>query len=314
MMKSMVRGSRSIRVLVARAGVLLSLGLGLWVAPVAAAENPLVRFDNGEIIAKSDLDAYLGRRVDLRPVARNYWGADAVLREMALTRTLVLEGERLKEPRPETGDLDRFDDIYGLAVFKKLTPACERPDDAAMAKTFFEQNPDAFRIPSSVHVKRIMLPAETRMDELSTMEWLMLRAEAIAKGTESFDSVAERAAAVYKLETQGDVGWVLLSGEASILGAFASAEKGDLVGPLREGEFGYLFQILDKREGRALTWKEAEPSAMTRAVSYCREQAHKRLRDKLFQQYGVVFDANAIRSVFRISREAPASAPASKGD
>lgn len=313
-MKGVIRGSSSIRLLMARAGVLLSLGLGLCAAaPATAAENPLVRFENGEVITKSDLDAYLGRRIDLRPIARNYWGADAVLREMALTRALVLEGERMKEPRAEADDANRFDDIYGQTVFRKLAPACEPPADEAAAKAFFEQNPDAFRIPPSVRVKRVMLPAETRIGDESAMGWLMLRAEAIAKGHESFDSAAERAAEAYKLETQGDVGWVLLSGEASMLGAFASAEKGDLVGPLREGEFGYLFQILDKREGRLLTWKEAESSAAARSVSYCREQAHKKIRDQLFQKYGVVFDAKEIGDIFRVSREAPAPSDAPKG-
>jgi hypothetical protein len=85
------------------AAVALAFGSFLT-APANAAD--LVKFSNGEVITDSDFTGYVFRRTDLRSAARNKWGAEKVLREMAMTRALMHEGEHFKCLAPAKGRLN----------------------------------------------------------------------------------------------------------------------------------------------------------------------------------------------------------------
>lgn len=264
----------------------------------ASAAEPLVQFSNGETISEKELTSYLEKRADLRTSGRNAWGVESVLREMAMTRVLGLEGARLGEPRREGYESERFDDIYSHAIYKKLVANCEPPADAAAARKFFDENPAAFRVPPMARLSRIMLPASESVDGGPAMGWLFEQAQAIALGATTFSAVAERADAIYQLDPQGDIGWVVLTDDNNILRVLASARQGELVGPVREGDFGYLFHIVSKREARQLAWDEVSVSASTRIVNFCRQQANDQLRDDLFKKYGVVLNQDAIKGLF----------------
>lgn len=282
----------------------------LAAAPAVAQKAPLAQLSNGETISVEDFNAYLSRRPDLKSTARNYWGAEKALHEMLMTRVLVLEGERTKvERKTQPGEGYRFDDPYGLAVYRTLVKTCTQPS-AAEAKRFFEQNPAVFTVPANARVGRVMLPASAKVGDTPAMGWLLEQVQLIGKGERSFEEAAKRASEVYKLEAQGDIGWVMLTDDVAIMRALKSANKGDLVGPVRDGDFVYLFLLGDKREPRQLKWSEAEPQAAHRALVHCREQANQAVTDKLFKQYGVVINDTAIKSLFQIP--APAAQPASK--
>jgi hypothetical protein len=278
-------------------------GLGLCVAAATAladtSNTVLLRFKNGETITQQELDSFLARRIDMRHAGRNAFGVQAALHEMALTRALVLEGEAMGEQRREGKEDDRFDEVYGIAVHKKLAPVCQPPADAVAARQFYDATPQAFRVPPMVRVSRVMLPVGEAVDNEGAGIWLMQQAQAVSTGTRKFEEVAERASAAYKLDPQGDLGWVTLTDESRILRALADAKAGDMVGPVREGEFVYLFSILDKREARQLPWEDVAASAPTRAVRFCREQGNKQLRERLFEKYGVEVDKDAIRARFK---------------
>lgn len=277
------------------------LGLSFAAASAMAADEAdlvLVRLGGKEVISAQDLSDYLDRRIDLRPARRNAWGVETILREMALTRTLGLEGDAMGVPRRTEGDAMRFDDVYGLAMYKKLAPVCEPPADAAAARKYFDEHPKAFRVPPMARLSRIMLPASATVDGEPAMGWLFLRAQAIAGGTEKLEDVAEKAAAVHKLDPQGDLGWVTLTDDVKILRALADAKQGDLVGPVREGDFGYLFFVTSKREGRQLAWDEVATSVPKRALTVCHQEVSEKLRDTMFKKYSVEIDKKAIDELF----------------
>eukprot|EP01036_Dinobryon_divergens_P003617 gene3617-4789_t len=217
-------------------GVVAGVGLCLAAATAMADDGKtvLVRFKSGETITQQDLDDFFARRIDMRHASRSAPGVQAALREIAMNRALVLEGGVIGERRREGKENDRFDDVYSLAVYKKLAPACEPPADAAAARKFFDANPQAFRVPPMARLSRVMLPANEVVDGESVGNWLMQQAKAISTGARKFDDVVERASTVYKLEPQGDLGWVTLTDEARILRALADAKAGDMVGPVRE--------------------------------------------------------------------------------
>lgn len=280
--------------------VVAALAVVMAGTAMADAESVvLVRMAQGGVVTEKNLSEFLARRVDMRQAGRNMWGVQMALREMALSRVLVLEGEVLNVPRVVDKEADRYDDAYSNAVYKKLIPACDPPADAVAARQFFDANPAAFRVPPMARLSRVMIPVKEVVDGEPAMGWLFQQAQAIGKGGRKFDEVVTRAEGIHKLDPQGDLGWVTLTDDAPVLRALADAQSGDLVGPVREGEFGYLFLVMSKREARQLAWDEVAASAPMRAARYCREQAHAQLEERLFEKYGVVLDKEAIQGLFK---------------
>ena len=275
--------------------ILVGLVLSSQVGASDSSALVLARLSSGEAITEKDLSGYLARRVDLRSVSRNAWGVEGVVRDMAMTRVLLLEEGRQVAQEDE---LSRFDDKVALSVHKKLSPACNPPADEAAARMFYDQNPDAFRVPPFVRLNRVMLATKDEVAGVPAVGWLLEQAQAIASGKRKFDEVAQKAAEIHKLDPQGDIGWVTLTDDLPLLRALADAKAGELVGPVTEGDFAYLFHVVAKRESRNLTWDEAAASASGRAVRYCREQSVLKLREQLFKKYGVEIDRAAIRSLF----------------
>lgn len=268
-------------------------------ASLASASETLVRLSNGETISRDDFSAYVERRVDLRASSRNVWGVQTVLREMATVRVLSLEGAQIGEPRQDGREEQRFDDVYAQAVYAKLLPVCAPPADEKASRQYFSDNPQAFRVPPMARLSRVILPASETLDGEPAAAWLMKEAEAVASGKKSFDDLVKQAEAVYKLNPQGDLGWVTLFDEdVSVLRVLATTKQGEMVGPLREGDFAYLFKVNEKREGRQLAWEEVAVSVPARAVSFCRQEGVKKVRSDLFAKYGVELDNAAIRSLF----------------
>lgn len=284
-------------------GLITRIGVGCSAVVFAAAcggaaAADLVRLKGGETITSSDLSAYLERRVDLRSSARTKWGVEKILNEMAMGRALVREGERLGEKRLPAKESERFDDAYALGVFRKLMPACDPPSDGAASRKFFDENPQAFRVPPMARLGRVMLPINDQVEGMAATDWLMNQAKLIAAGSQTFADVVTRVERIYKLEAQGDIGWVVLVDENAILRTLGAAQQGDMVGPVREGDFVYFFSVDGKRESRQLSWDEVAVSAASRAVSYCRQVAAKKLESDLMAKYEVVLDQSAISGLF----------------
>lgn len=278
-------------------GTCLLTALAIVASPVTAAAD-LVQLKGGEVITSSDLSQYLERRVDLRASSRTKWGVEQVLREMAMGRALVQEGERLGEKRQPGKEGERFDDAYAMSVFRKLMPPCDPPADATAARKFFDENPQAFRVPPMARLARVMLPVSETVDGVAAADWLMDQAKLIASGAQTFEGVTKRAEGIYRLEAQGDIGWAVLVDENVILRTLAAAKQGDMVGPVREGDFVYFFSIEGKRDSRQLAWDEVAVSAAARAVNYCRQTATRKLEEDLLAKYGVVMNSAAINGLF----------------
>ena len=217
---------------------------------------------------------------------------------MAMGRALVQEGERLGEKRQPGKEGERFDDAYAMSVFRKLMPPCDPPADATAARKFFDENPQAFRVPPMARLARVMLPASETVDGVAAADWLMDQAKLIASGAQTFEGVTKRAEGIYRLEAQGDIGWAVLVDENVILRTLAAAKQGDMVGPVREGDFVYFFSIEGKRDSRQLEWDEVAVYAAARAVNYCRQTATRKLEEDLLAKYGVVMNPAAINGLF----------------
>lgn len=297
--------------------VTMALGMGLccavvWaqgavqpvpVQPQAAqpAEDPvLIRLGAQEVFRYSDVQAYGRRRADLVPLLKSQTGFPMVVQEMAMTRALVLEGERLQVPRgssPEPGVDTRLDDLYALGVYRKIAGDCAEPKTEADARRFYDENPQAFHLPVQLQLRRVVLPADATIDGFSADMWLGLQARAAAMGSARFEALVERARQAAPNLRQGDLGWVLLEGEQPLMKALRTAKAGEMVGPVRDGDYWYLLQVQARREAQQLPWESVRHQAAWRAVQYCRETQRERVKTSLFQRYGVQIDDKALRAL-----------------
>ena len=141
------------------------------------------------------------------------------------------------------------------------------------------------------------------------MAWLQDQARAVIQGKRKFGVVALRAQGEYSLDAQGDLGWITLDGDHTIMRALKTVKAGELLGPVQDDEFVYLFSVLQKREARQLSWDEVKSFAASRAVSHCRQEAQTQMRAELFKRYGVEIDRAAIRELM-----AKANSAATKAD
>lgn len=280
----------------------------LWVAMGAIAMScamadesvspALGRLDGREIITEADVSSYLDVRVDLRATSKNAWGVENIVREMALTRALVLEGAETGVSLPEGRSAERFDDIYARSVFRSLRPECEPPKDDVQTRKFYDETPKAFSVPPMARLSRIILPKTIPIDGEPAVGWLLAQIQAVGAQAKTFDEVAQRAEESYRLDPQGDLGWVVMTDEIPLMRALGNSGEGDIVGPITEGEFLYAFKIVSKRDGRVLPWDAVAASAAGRAVRYCREQGDTQIRDRLTKKYGIEVDTSAIRAMF----------------
>lgn len=264
---------------------------------VSHAQTAIVHFGNGEVITTDDIDAFVAKRIDLRTIARSEWGMSQAVGQMAENRALALEGEARGIERGEgSSDDDRFDDRYAIKVAQEINLPCVKPDGDVAAKKYFEEHPDAFRLPTQIRLSRVILPVGASIDGGDPFHWLMAQAKAVASGATKIQDVAERASKTYDVDLQGDLGWVLIPEETQILKALATANAGDLVGPARDGDYVYLFHVEDKRPSRVLTWLEAAAQVPSRAMQFCREQTLLNMRKDMFAKYKVVIDEKALKA------------------
>lgn len=280
--------------------VLMAAATVLNVAFAQEVKNPiLVNFSNGEAITEKDLTEYLGRRVDLKATSGNASGVTAIVQEMALTRALALEGKALGIERSTDRGESRFDDVYALTVYKKIGPTCEAPKDTAAARGFYDKTPQAFTVPTTVRLSRVILPVETVVDGEPAEAWLLKQAKAMSEGHQKFEESASKAEKLYKLDTQGDVGWVALNADNVILRALGATNQGDIVGPVKDGDYVYLFQVVVKKPSQIMPWKDVATVAAQRAVRYCREQGRAELEQRMLKKYGVQINESAVRGMFK---------------
>ena len=279
----------------ALAAALAHPGIGLAQEQKSAV---LATFSNGEAITEKDLTSYVARRVDLKGASGNATGVLMIVKEMAVARALNLEGAAQGIERAKERAATRFDDVYAVTVYRKISPACEAPKDEAAARSFYDKTPKAFTVPTSIRLSRVILPADATVDGESAEPWLLKQAKAISGGQQQFDAAASKAEQIYKLDAQGDVGWVALSDDNVILRALESANQGELVGPVKDGDYVYLFQIAEKRPGQLMPWSAVSGVAAQQAVRYCREQGRAAVHENVLKKYGVQINENAVRGMF----------------
>lgn len=274
-------------------------------ANVQSGENEsvtvLASLENGELITKTDLQKYVGSRIDMGGAFKNAFSVESALEAMILTRVLVLEGMELSMPRLKKETLDeRYDDQYGFFVFRQLSTSCLPLQSKEEEKAFFQNNPDLFFLPTSARLIRFMLPVDQPVEGVNANELMMNWRSAWLNGELGLEQIAALAAKIYNLEMQGDIGWIQLFDEIEIMRPVKLAKAGEMLGPVIEGDFVYLFYVVDKRAGRSLQWAEVEGHVSQKAVSSCAKNNADGIKNRLYKKYGVTIHKENIKKLFSV--------------
>lgn len=259
----------------------------------------LASLGSGEIITKTDLQKYVGSRIDMGGAFKNTFSVESALEAMILTRVLVLEGMELSMPRLKKEALDeKYDDQYGYFVFRKLSASCLPLQNKEEEKAFFQNNPDLFVLPTSARLIRFMLPADQPVEGVNAVELMMNWRNAWLNRELSLEQIAAKAAKIYNIEVQGDIGWIQLFDEIEIMRPVKLAKAGEMLDPVTEGDFVYLFYVVDKRAGRSLQWAEVEGHVSQKAVSSCAKKNADEIKSRLYKKYGVTIYKDNIKKLF----------------
>lgn len=265
----------------------------------AGANEILATLSDSENITKTDLEKYVSSRIDLGGTFKNSYSIENSLNAMIMTRVLVMEGVARSMPRlgENTAD-EKYDDKYGFAVFRSMSVPCLPLKDKEAEKKYYEDNPEIFKANSSVRLYRYMLPASRQIDAVDANTKLTEWAKAWSAKKITLDQIGAEAARHYNLENQGDIGWVQLSDEIELMRAVDSAKVGELVGPVTEGDFIYLFYVADKHPQRQLRWSEVEGQVSKMAVSSCIRKNSENIKNQLYKKYNVIVHKENIKKVF----------------
>lgn len=276
----------------------LVVAFAIFINAAAMAEQVLVSFASGEKITAEDVAVYLNRRVDLKGMARSAYGVESILEEMAFSRALTLEGQAIGLEPPQGRKIERFDDVYGLSVYQKIIEKCVEPQNDEERKKFYQANLDVFRIPASVRLERIMLPSSEKIDGKLAGEILTDWSKAIVAGERKFEDFAMQAEKYYAMDVQGDLGWVNLSDDVPVMRILNDARQGQIVGPVEDGEYVYLFLVVKKNDAHQLSFDDARSDFRARVDSFCRKQEKQKLKQKLFLKYSIEIKKMSIKNIF----------------
>lgn len=270
------------------AWILLGVSLNLW-----AAEEPVLAEVDGQKIRASQVRAY----VKIRPLLAGYLltgypGWKQVLQDLIILRLLNLEGERLGIPKEAEDD----EDLYALRVKRNLQPPCAKPDEKE-AKRFYKSHPELFSTPAFVRLQRIELPTSVQIEGQDALAFLQAATEQVRKGRVSLGDLARRCPS----QCLHDLGFVRTDGlvglEDRALAELQTAEVGEVVGPLKVGEWVYLYQVTARREPILTPWGQAKAEAAEVALRFCQTEAFAKLKGELYRRYRVVLYEETLRAV-----------------
>lgn len=263
------------------------------------AEDVLATFGGSEKITKTDLKEYVSSRIDFAGTFKNSYTVENSLNEMIFARLLVLEGVEKSMPRPEKKAADeRYDDRYGFSVFRAISMPCLPLKNKEEERKYFEEHPEVFRSQANVRLFRYMLPKKQMIEAEDATSKMVAWAKAWGAKKITLDQIESEASKLFNTEVQGDIGWLQLSDEIELMRTVGSAKTGELVGPVDEGDFVYLFYVAGKQEARQLLWDEVANDIAKMADSFCTKKNIKNIKNNLYSKYDVKINKENIRKIF----------------
>lgn len=239
----------------------------------------------GEPITDQDLVRYARSM----PLLTAYLGAPGgpmrILDNMIKERLLILEGERLGIPRPS--EAQGGESAYLLRVRKALMKPCPEPTEAS-ARAYYQAYPEDFSTSLYLRLRRIglVVTPETEAEVKQRLEQLRRRIES---GEIGFAEAAEKVSQDPMGKGRGgDIGFVPdTDPDNPLMAMLRTAKEGEIVGPLRQQDMVYLYQVTDRREPILEPYATAKEHAPEKQRQACRQQALQEVFAELKKRWQV---------------------------
>jgi hypothetical protein len=265
--------------------LLAILALALLIHQPALAEteasNPVLATVAEHAITKQDLLNYGRESPYLLPYLSIPGGPMKILNDMINERLLILEGERLGIAKGETSS-----PAYAYQVRSHLAPACPIPDEGT-AKSYYEEHPEKFSTPIFLRLYRFGLPF-TAENESAVFNQLSELGNSVRRGETTLADAVANGKNESMVVRQGDLGFLPYDDtDNPIMKELTRAPINQIVGPLKQKDWFFLYQVTDRREPILASYERIKDEAAKVEREECSRLKFKELLDELKQRWPV---------------------------
>lgn len=258
-----------------------NLSMPAW----ANEANPVLAIVADFPITKQDLLNYGRESPYLLPYLSIPGGPMRILKDMVNERLLILEGERLGIVQGE-----KSNPAYAFQIRNYLTPPCPVPDPNT-TRTYYDENPEKFSTPVFLRLYRFGLPF-TAENETAVFGQLRDLRDRITRSETTLSAAVAEAEAEGKSESdavrQGDLGFLPDdSPDNPTMKELIHAPVNQIVGPLKQKDWFFLYQVTDRREPILATYESVKVEAAKVQREACSQLKWNKLFNELRQRWPV---------------------------
>ena len=154
-------------------------------------------------------------------------------------------------------------------------------------RKYYKEHPDEFMMAEAVHVRHILVDTEEEANALYL---------ALTSGADFAATAAEKSKDDASAQNGGDMGWLERGLTPTILADALFVNRKGIIKPVKSEAGWHVFDVLDIRKARRMTWDEAQEEAfqrlqrqyMTKALEDIRKKSSIVIDDTVLKDLGGV--------------------------
>ena len=139
------------------------------------------------------------------------------------------------------------------------------------ARKYFKSHPDEFVMAEAVHVRHILVDTEEEANALYL---------ALTSGADFVAAAAEKSKDDASAQNGGDMGWLERGLTPAVLADALFVNRKGIIKPVKSEAGWHVFDVVDTRKARQMTWDEAKEEAFQRLQRQYMTEALENIRKK----------------------------------
>ena len=139
------------------------------------------------------------------------------------------------------------------------------------ARKYFKSHPDEFVMAEAVHVRHILVDTEEEANALYL---------ALTSGADFVAAAAEKSKDDASAQNGGDMGWLERGLTPAVLADALFVNRKGIIKPVKSEAGWHVFDVVDIRKARQMTWDEAKEEAFQRLQRQYMTEALENIRKK----------------------------------
>ena len=139
------------------------------------------------------------------------------------------------------------------------------------ARKYFKSHPDEFVMAEAVHVRHILVDTEEEANALYL---------ALTSGADFAAAAAEKSKDDASAQNGGDMGWLERGLTPAVLADALFVNRKGIIKPVKSEAGWHVFDVVDTRKARQMTWDEAKEEAFQRLQRQYMTEALENIRKK----------------------------------